>query len=399
MLPGVAPRYSCESCEYSTCKTSSWLKHLKTVKHQGLSKQYKCVCGNSYVYRSGLNRHKLVCTVLGAHKILIGSSNKPPSNFCPGEKVVQPAQHAIAANVVLNTLYNCVMQNMKENPSDGDDADDSAEFGDDSDDIDDDSAHTSTVTSINLSTLPFHLFPTNGGHDGSVHQVPDDNLPVSELKGMFMTVMKENQELRNIIMEQTKQSVERENKLMELAQRPSTTTNNNIINNNQRVNILNYLNTECKDAISLTEFMDSIELSMDDMYYTRDNGYVKGICNVINREFGALSQSERPIHCTDKKRLKFFVKGKIKWEKDEDHSQLNCVVDNITEKHRLLLAQWKEMHPNWLSEEALQNEYLLLTSQIFNGGTANGEKNRKAIVKNLSETTEVVPIPIQSSNE
>jgi len=399
MLPGVAPRYSCETCDYTTSKTSSWLKHVKTIKHLGLSKQYTCVCGCSYAYQSGLLRHKRVCSVGAVPPSFLKSSTEKTE-----QPTVAQSNHTIVivpqtSNLRLESLYKSVRKNLSQMKSfDGDVTKyscNSGAGGDDdsydniSDEGDSDKHGLSEITSINIGD-------TTVSYDSISC---DDNLPVSELKGMFMTVMKENQELRNIIMEQTKQSVERENKLMELAQRPSTTTNNNIINNNQRVNILNYLNTECKDAISLTEFMDSIELSMDDMYYTRDNGYVKGICNVINREFGALSQSERPIHCTDKKRLKFFVKGKIKWEKDEDHSQLNCVVDNITEKHRLLLAQWKEMHPNWLSEEALQNEYLLLTSQIFNGGTANGEKNRKAIVKNLSETTEVVPMPIQSSNE
>jgi hypothetical protein len=326
----VAPKFYCESCDYTTCKSSSWVKHLETQKHNGNKKVYQCVCGNSYVYPSGFTRHKTVCHILN-----------------------------------------------------GEITDDKPAVGSDVSCVDGSHLHDGSTESVTHTDDPIT--------DAGVNSIYIDEGTGMDLKDMFMTVMKENRELRNMIIEQTKQSAERESKLIELAQRPvSTTTNTNIINNNQRVNILNYLNTECKDAMTLKDFIDSIELSMDDMYYTRDNGYVKGICNVINREMGAISYNDRPIQCADKRRLKFFVKGKTEWEKDEDHAQLNSVVDNITAKHKQLLVQWKELHPNWLEEESLQNEYLLLTSRILEGGNPNGVKNRKAIVKNLSETTEVL---------
>lgn len=319
----VAQSFYCETCDYSTCKSSSWFKHIETQKHKGNKKAYFCACGNSYVYQSGFSRHKQVCSVF---------------NATPATATTEDAADRERIMADIGDMY----------------------------------AAASDPSSYRKEA------------------VTGDDAPDLDLKNMFMTVMKENRELRNMILEQTKQSAERESKLIELAQRPvSTTTNTKIINNNQHVNILNYLNEECKDAMSLKEFIDSIKLSMDDMYYTRDNGYVMGICNVINREIGAISYNDRPIQCADKRRLKFFVKGKVEWEKDEDHTQLNSVVDDITAKHKQLLIQWKELHPNWFEDEDLQNEYLLLTSRILEGGVPNGVKNRKAIVKNLSETTEV----------
>ena len=73
----VAPKYLCATCDYNTCKKSSYLKHLSTDKHKynendskmvenGSAKlpevaNYTCVCGKIYKYDSGYYRHKKRC--------------------------------------------------------------------------------------------------------------------------------------------------------------------------------------------------------------------------------------------------------------------------------------------------------------------------------------------------
>ena len=73
----VAQTFYCEDCDYSTCKKSSFNKHLSTDKHkksqngsylvvndsEKLPKvaQYKCDCGRVYKYDSGYYRHKKKC--------------------------------------------------------------------------------------------------------------------------------------------------------------------------------------------------------------------------------------------------------------------------------------------------------------------------------------------------
>lgn len=68
--------FHCEKCDYTTCKKSSWLKHLETKKHNSVkmvhndtskvakscsTSRFVCECGRSYKYHSGYYRHKAKC--------------------------------------------------------------------------------------------------------------------------------------------------------------------------------------------------------------------------------------------------------------------------------------------------------------------------------------------------
>ena len=55
-----------------------------------------------------------------------------------------------------------------------------------------------------------------------------------------------------------------------------------------------------------------------------------------------LKPTERPIHCSDKKRLQFYVKDDDIWKKDEDHEKLTKsikAVSNIWEVLKYCLVE------------------------------------------------------------
>jgi hypothetical protein len=128
---------------------------------------------------------------------------------------------------------------------------------------------------------------------------------------------------------------------------------------------------------------------MDDMYYTRDNGYVKGMCNVLVKKIENIPDEYRPIHCTDKKRLKFLVKTKEAWKRDDDNKNIENVMSDITQKHILCLSEWKKLNPDWMEHEDLRDEYVKISMQIMDGQRENGEKKKKAIVKTIGTTTHI----------
>ena len=41
---------------------------------------------------------------------------------------------------------------------------------------------------------------------------------------------------------------------------------------------------------------------------SKDNGFVNGVTNIITKQLQDLKPTQRPIHCSDKKRLQFYVK-------------------------------------------------------------------------------------------
>ena len=54
--------------------------------------------------------------------------------------------------------------------------------------------------------------------------------------------------------------------------------------NNKKMTINVFLNEKCKDAMNLTNFIQNIQISLEDLMYTKDNGYVKGLTNILTKQ-------------------------------------------------------------------------------------------------------------------
>jgi hypothetical protein len=124
------------------------------------------------------------------------------------------------------------------------------------------------------------------------------------------------------------------------------TNNNQIINNNNYINVNLFLNGHCKNALTLKDFVNSINLSIQDLDYTTKNGYTEGMSSILTKQLGDLSPTDRPIHSTDEKRLKFMVKNEGGWVKD-DGTQINNVVSNTKFKLVNTLSEWEKENPDY----------------------------------------------------
>ena len=164
--------------------------------------------------------------------------------------------------------------------------------------------------------------------------------------------------------------------LNNLMSKVGNTTNN--YNNQIAINL--FLNNECKNAMNLTDFMNSLQLSVDDLDYTKDNGYIKGITNIFVKNLRDLNPCDRPIHCSDKNRLQFYVKDENKWEQDNQHDKLNKSIDTITHKQIQLIKQWEDEHPNWnLNEEGTDSYMRMVKEVIGNNKIVQYESIKKEI--------------------
>ena len=117
----------------------------------------------------------------------------------------------------------------------------------------------------------------------------------------------------------------------------STTIINNdnkVINNNNNIlNINLFLNEHCKDAMNLTDFVDQIKMTLEDLLYTKDHGYVKGLTNVFIKNLIDIKPKERPICCSDVKKKQFYIKEDDKWEKeDEEYNTLMKTLRKMTKE-------------------------------------------------------------------
>jgi len=199
-------------------------------------------------------------------------------------------------------------------------------------------------------------------------------------KDMFIELMKQNQELQKTVVEQQKQYTETIN---DMIPKIGSTTNNNTTNNNQ-FNLNLFLNEKCKDALNITDFMKSLELTMNDLVETGKLGYVDGISRIFVKALKDMDVTERPIHCTDIKRETVYIKDDNKWEKEEDTKlKLKKTIRNIENKNLKMLPKWQEENPECMDMESKKCDEFMELSITALGGQEDKDKSEKKIMKNI----------------
>jgi hypothetical protein len=171
----------------------------------------------------------------------------------------------------------------------------------------------------------------------------------------YMTIisqlLNQNNELKNFILEQAsehkKDTIEIVNKAIESAKSVNNTINGNVTNNNQKFNINVFLNEQCKDAMNLSDFINSIEVSREDLENNAQLGFVGGISKIFLDNLRQLSVNKRPIHCTDLKRETMYIKDDDKWTKETGPAKLNTVIQRISQKSTRTLLDWKKVNPDY----------------------------------------------------
>lgn len=154
--------------------------------------------------------------------------------------------------------------------------------------------------------------------------------------------------------------------------------------NNMTINL--FLNNYCKDAMNMTDFLEKLQLTMEDLFYTKENGYVKGISNIIVKNLQDLKPTERPIHCSDTKRLQFYVKDENKWEKDENN-KLNESITAIRNKQIKQIKEWEKDHPYWNTNDEETELYAKMVQEVM--GYSTNVKNKEEIKKEISDSVDV----------
>ena len=189
-------------------------------------------------------------------------------------------------------------------------------------------------------------------------------------KDMFLVMINENKELRS--------------QISELIPKVGNNNNNTI---KQKLNINIFLNEQCKDALTMNEFIDKIKISLDDLQLTKDRGITEGVSNIFIENMNKLSLYERPMHCTDVKRETVYINlkdneknGESQWEKDPNNIRLKDAIQKISYIQQKNLDKWTEEHPNWRSDSEQQEEYMQLIKNCTDD-LINNTKGDKVIKK------------------
>ena len=206
------------------------------------------------------------------------------------------------------------------------------------------------------------------------------------LTNLVLDVVKQNQELVNQNSELTNKIVD----ICKVGQTNNSITNSNINSHNKTFNLNVFLNETCKDAMNITDFVESLKLQLSDLENVGRLGFVEGISNIIVKNLKEMDVHKRPVHCSDSKREVMYIKDEDKWEKEnENKNKLRKVIKKVASKNQRLLPEFKKEHPdcgNYHSKFSDQYNKLVVESM---GGSGDNdlEKEDKIIRKIAKEVT------------
>ena len=166
------------------------------------------------------------------------------------------------------------------------------------------------------------------------------NIKIKKNDEDYVKILEKNIELQEKIIKQQKHIID--------SKTPQNIINNtgNTINNTQNISVNVFLNEYCKDAMNLTDFVNNLKVTLEDMHRTNKVGLADGITNIFLEGLNDISDVKRPIHCVDKKRGKFYIKDDDKWEKDKNN-KIQGAMHNVKIKHIKKLKEWEDNHPNF----------------------------------------------------
>jgi hypothetical protein len=198
---------------------------------------------------------------------------------------------------------------------------------------------------------------------------------------LIMSVLQQNKELQQILLEQNKTIIE--------LSKNNSITNNNITHTNSHNKAFNlnfFLNETCKNAMNITDFVDSIKLQLSDLENVGKIGYVEGLSKIIIKNLKALDVTERPVHCSDSKRDTMYVKDEDKWEKEsEDNHKVLKAIEDIADKNRKMVKEWKAKNPECASSKSHKADVYshIMIEAVCSNNDANNNKILKKIAKEV----------------
>jgi len=183
-----------------------------------------------------------------------------------------------------------------------------------------------------------------------------------DFKELVCKMMTENNEIKNMLIKENQELRTQINELIPKVGSHNSITNSNIINN--KFNIQIFLNEQCKDAINMKDFIESIKISLQQLDLIQSKGLAEGLTNAILENISKLSLYKRPIHCTDIKRETLYIKHDDIWEKDKTKESIKKAIKELCHKPYYTLKEWLDNNPNYMDDENKQHFFIQTTRSL-----------------------------------
>jgi len=203
---------------------------------------------------------------------------------------------------------------------------------------------------------------------------------------MIIELLKQNQEFKELILEQNKQMMEQNKQILELS-KDRNVTNNITQNNNNKFNLNVFLNETCKDALNLSDFLESLVLTLTDFENFGPLGYCGGISNILVNGLNKLDISKRPIHCSDLKREVIHIKNNDTWHKDDDKQQMIKAIKAIEHKNIKQMSLWGKANPEYKDPTSKKSDLYtkLIDQSLCDTDKEKALKNYNKIIRTVAK--------------
>ena len=202
--------------------------------------------------------------------------------------------------------------------------------------------------------------------------IPPTNTSVND--ATMRAILQQTSELTNLVKEQQKQMLEQQEQhnkqIKELIPQLQQVTNiNNNTNCNNKFNLNFFLNEQCKDAISIQNFIENLNIGIPELEHMGNVGYVQGMMSIFSNTLGAMDIYKRPLHCTDLKRETLYIKQGDTWKKDtEDKTELKKLIKTVEYKNYGSLRLWEREHPEAFECDTQDNiDYMRISNESLGG--------------------------------
>jgi len=225
----------------------------------------------------------------------------------------------------------------------------------------------------------------NNNHviDNDENKIINSPEDVKMLTSLIMEVVKSNTDLQKQTLEMQQQM---QQQILDVCKINTNTTNNMNNCHNKTFNMQVFLNEKCKDAMNLTDFVNSMMLQFSDLEELGELGYVEGISRQMVRKLNEMDVYKRPIHCSDLKRETMYVRDNDVWEKETElYDKLRKAIKYITKKNGDLMIPWRDAHPQCMKlEHPLNDTYLCIMNQAM-GGKGEFFDSESKIIRKISK--------------
>jgi hypothetical protein len=200
---------------------------------------------------------------------------------------------------------------------------------------------------------------------------------------IIMALINDNKELKQIIIDQNKMI---QSTFTDIIPKIGNTNSNNNSNNTNNINIVvnnvGFLNDNCKNALSINDFIESITIGIEDLEYTGKKGLANGLAKIFLENYTKLPLQLRPLWCGDKKRKKLYIKEE-EWIEDKDNQKTKEAIKNLTVKQAKNTNKFTKEHPDWMSNDKKKDMYLGIIGQT----TADVNDTMDKIISNIADKT------------